>query len=225
MRGPTLSLLTRLLTLAAVLLVLRVIFSVLIGYRSYFPPDFNSEFLFGREVHFYGGYQWAFYPHIIAGPVTLLLGLLLMSERLRRTWPRWHRRLGRMQVIIILLIVVPSGLGMAMYPAAGPLAGVGLVLLAVLTGLTTAFGWRAAVQRRFREHRQWMWRSYLLLCSAVVIRVIGGVATVLGTTAWWIDPAAVWLSCLGPLVVFELLQWHRRRVGRPPASEFNAPPA
>ena len=35
----------------------------------------------------------------------------------------------------------------------------------------------------FTDHRRWMWRGYLLLCSAVVLRLFGGLATVTGVTA------------------------------------------
>jgi hypothetical protein len=49
-----------------------------------------------------------------------------------------------------------------------------------------------------------MWRCYLLLCSAVVLRLIGGLATVTGVAAPWFDPLAIWLSWLVPLAAFEL---------------------
>ena len=55
-----------------------------------------------------------------------------------------------------------------------------------------------------------MWRCYLLLCSAVVLRLLGGLATVTGVTAIWFDPVAVWASWLLPLAAFE---W-RERTGR-----------
>jgi Predicted membrane protein (DUF2306) len=65
--------------------------------------------------------------------------------------------------------------------------------------------------RRFADHRRWMWRCYLLLCSAVVLRLIGGLATVTGVTAPWLDPVANWMSWLTPLAAFELREWTRRK--------------
>lgn len=196
--------LQRALTLLAGLLVLKVTAAVVLGYQNYFPPNFNSDFLHGREGYFSGPYQGAFYAHIASGPVSLVLGTLLISERFRLRFPQWHRRLGRMQIACILLLVAPSGLWMAYYAAAGTVAAVSFALLAILTGTCAAFGWRAAVERRFPVHRRWMGRCYLLLCSAVVLRLIGGLATVCGVQAPWFDPLASWACWIAPLAAFEL---------------------
>jgi hypothetical protein len=203
------------LTLLAAVLVLKVNFAVVWGYRNYLPPDFNSEFLRGREDYFAGAYQWAFYAHIASGPISLLLGTLLISETFRRRLPKWHRRLGRVQVTGVLLVLAPSGLWMAWYAAAGPIGAVGFALMAIATGISTAMGWREAVARRFAAHRRWMWRSYLLLCSAVVIRLSGGLATVVGVHSAWFDPLASWACWIVPLAVFELRRFSIPHTARP----------
>jgi hypothetical protein len=205
------------LTLAAALLVLKVTAEVVLGYRNYFPPNFHSDFLHGRERYFSGGYQWAFYTHIASGPVTLVAGLLLVSERFRLRFAQWHRVLGRMQVALVLLLVSPSGLWMAFYAAAGTTATVSFALLAILTGACAALGWRAAVQRRFLVHRRWMWRCFLLLCSAVILRLVGGLATFCGVHAEWFDPLASWACWVMPLAVFELSRLRNWRAARLPA--------
>jgi hypothetical protein len=192
-------------------LVLKVTAEVVANYRNYLPPNFNADFLRGREAYFHGRYQWAFYAHIASGPVTLLAGLLLLSDRFRLRFPAWHRRLGRMQAVLVLLLIVPSGLWMAAYAAPGPAAGVGFALLSIATGTCMAFGWRRAVQRRFAEHRRWMWRTYLLLCSAVMLRVLGGLGSTLAVSAAWYDPLASWLSWVLPIAVYEVgARWTRR---------------
>ena len=84
---------------------------------------------------------------------------------------------------------------MRRYAVTGAVAGLGLALLAIATSvLRPVLGWRAAVGRRFDEHRRWMWRTYLLLCSAVVIRIIGGLATVFQVHAIWVYPVSAWPS-------------------------------
>jgi hypothetical protein len=203
----------RVLALLAGALILRVTASVVSNYHDYFPANFSSDFLKGREAHFAGAYQWAFYTHILSGPVSLILGLVLIAERSRSVFPRIHRVLGRLQVACVLLLVAPSGLWMSRYAAAGPIAGVGLATLAVSTAVCATLGARSAVKRRFAEHRRWMWRCYLLLCSSVVLRVMGGLATVTGLTGPWVDPLANWLSWLLPLAAFELREWTRRGTG------------
>jgi len=203
MRERRSTLLSSLLVGASVLVIFKVTLSVVVGYRRYAPPDFDSDFLLGRESYFYGPYATAFYAHLLAGPLTLLVGTVLISERFRRRWPRWHRALGKLQIACVLLVLVPSGLWMARYAATGAVAGAGLALLAIATATCAVLGWRAAVARRFDQHRRWMWRTYLLLCSAVVIRLIGGVATVLKVDALWLYPLSVWASWLVPLLLYE----------------------
>jgi len=211
------SLLSRALTILAALLVCKVTLSVVIGYRNYFPPNFESDFLLGREAYFWGAYAWAFYVHLVAGPAALLLGTLLISDRFRRAAPRWHRRLGRVQAALLLLLLVPSGLWMARHAATGAVAGWGLGTLAIATAACVVLGVRAAVARRFADHERWMWRTYMLLVSAVVIRLIGGLATVAQFDALWLYPLSCWISWLGPLVVLETLQYARRSVHKPDA--------
>ena len=204
------SLIARILSLAAAVLVLKVTVSVVSNYHYYWPPNFTSDFLRGRERYFFGAYQWAFYTHIASGPISLILGMLLISEKFRARFPRWHRYLGRVQVACVLLLVTPSGLGMAYRAAAGPVAAVSLATLALATAVCVSLGIWSAMKKRFAEHRRWMWRCYLLLCSAVVLRVIGGLATVTGMTYPWVDPGATWASWVVPLAVFEVREWRRR---------------
>src|SRR4029078_13562263 len=105
MRQPTRSLLDRILAGVAILLILKVTFTVLITYRDYLPPNFNADFLLGRESYFFGAYSWAFSSHLVSGPASLIFGTILISESFRRRFPKWHRCLGRLQVACILLLV------------------------------------------------------------------------------------------------------------------------
>jgi hypothetical protein len=187
----------------ASILVCVVLAGILRNYPRYLPPDFTSDFLLGREASFQGGYRWAFYAHLVAGPVTLLLGLALMSVAVRRRAPAWHRALGRVQVACVLLLLVPSGLVMSAAAATGAVAGLGFATLAVATAACAVLGWRAAVQRRFAAHEAWMTRLFILLCSAVVLRLIAGVAHLASLDADWLYPASAWASWLGPLAAQE----------------------
>jgi len=186
------------------LLIARVTVLVVLNYREYIPPNFDSDFLLGRGSYFWHGYHWAFFSHLVSGPVSLILGLILINDRFRQKFSSWHRWLGRIQVINVLGLVVPSGLWMARYAITGSFASLGFASLALATGVSIAMGWRTAVKRRFKEHRRWMLRCFLLLCSAVVIRMIGGLATVLEFDADWLYPLSAWCSWLVPLFAFEL---------------------
>lgn len=212
MRKLSPSALARALSILAAILIVRVAVGVFFDYRHYIPPDFRSDFLRGREGYFWGGYHWAFYTHLISGPASLIVGILLVSDRFRNWVPAWHRRLGRIQVANVLLLVAPSGLFMAWYAQTGSIAAAGLGTLAIATAVCVALGWRAAVARKFSVHRRWMLRTFVLLCSAVVIRMIGGLATVLDFDAPWLYPASCWISWLLPLLVFESWRFLEERV-------------
>ncbi len=87
----------------------------------------------------------------------------------------------------------------SLYIATGTLA---LAWLAV-----AAMAWRAARNRRFEEHRQWMVRSYVLTWSFVGCRL----ATMVDFYPW-LGPesttAAIWVNWIVPLVVCEIaLRW------------------
>lgn len=195
--------LSRAFTLLAAILIAKVTLSVVIGYGDYFPPNFDADFLLGRQGYFWGAYRWFFYAHLVSGPVSLILGMILISDRFRQRFPVWHRWLGRIQAANVLLLVVPSGLWMSWYAATGAIAGAGLGALAIATAAFVSLGVRAAIRRSFAEHRRWMWRTFLLLCSAVIIRMIGGLATVAQFDALWLYPLSAWASWLAPLLVFE----------------------
>lgn len=196
--------LASLLKVIAVILILKTLASVLLNYRNYIPPNFDNGFLLGRDRYFWHGYHWAFYLHLASGPSALILGLLLMSDRFRVQFPGWHRRLGRVQAINLLLFLVPSGFVMAFHAAQGPSAGLGFALLALATALSVSLGWRTALQRRFAPHRRWMQRCFILLCSAVLVRVNGGLGEIAGITSDWYYLQAAWTTWLVPLFIFEL---------------------
>jgi hypothetical protein len=202
--------LRQILNLLACAVILKVVAGVVLSYRDYVPPNFESDFLRGRRDYFSGCYEWAFYTHIFSGPCSLFLGLTLLNERFRRRFTKWHRCLGRIQTACVLLLVAPSGLWMAFHAETGAIAGLGFGTLAIATCICISLGWRSAVNRQFVEHRRWMWRCFLLLCSAVVLRLMGGLATIAEIEGEWAYQAAAWTSWLLPLGIFESIQRRTR---------------
>jgi hypothetical protein len=200
----------------AVVLILRVLVVILTNYPDYFPPNFESLFLQGREATFHGAYRAAFYVHIVSAPVVLLNGLILLSAYVRRRHGAWHRWLGRVQVVVLLLCVLPSSVVMSRHAYGGWPAGLSFVLLSVATASCSVVGAVYACRRRFDQHRRWMLRSYVLICSAVVLRLISGTAGLVGVPS----PAhayiaAAWCSWLFPLGAYEVLErWPAPRLSR-----------
>jgi uncharacterized membrane protein len=199
--------LTTVLRWLAVLLILRVLVTILANYPDYFPPNFESLFLQGREATFVGLYRPAFYVHIFTAPVVLLNGLILLSESVRRRRGGIHRVLGRLQVFVLLGLVLPSSVVMARHAFGGWPAGLSFHLLSAATAGCAIAGVVQACRRRFDRHRRWMLRCYVLICSAVALRLISGAAGLVGVPS----PegayiVAAWSSWLIPLAVFELIE-------------------
>ena len=188
----------------AAIVVAKVTLEVAWNNRHYFPPDFQTAFLIGRQHYFYGVYKYAFFSHVVFGPVSLLLGLLLISTRFRHRWPNAHRWIGRVQVVLVALVVAPGGLLMAVRAIGGPISVAGFAALSVLTAASAIMGYVSAVSRNFAQHERWMLRCFLLLASAVVLRLIAGAATVAGIEGDWVYPMSAWLSWLLPVAVYEV---------------------
>lgn len=190
------------LCLIAGLLFVKTLVLILAEYHFYFPPDFDAVFLLGREHSFHGLYRLAFYAHILASPVALVSGALLMMSG----WGEWawfpHRRVGQLQISLILLLVCPSGLVMATQAMSGPMAGGGFSCLALGTGVSAAASWYFAARGQWMRHRRWTVRCFLLLCAPLVFRVLGGVFMVLEIetpTAYTMNAWVCWLVPLGIL--------------------------
>ncbi|MFO0807738.1 MAG: DUF2306 domain-containing protein [Gemmataceae bacterium] len=199
--------LTTVLRWLAVALVLRVLAAILANYPDYFPPDFNSLFLQGRERTFTGVYRPAFYVHIAFGPLVLLNGLILLSEYVRRRYGGLHRWLGRGQVVVLLAFVLPSSVVMARHAFGGWPAGLSFLALSAATGGCAIIGVVHARRRRYDRHRRWMLRSYVLICSAVALRLISGAAGLVGVSS----PedayvVAAWSSWMVPLAAYEIAE-------------------
>jgi uncharacterized membrane protein len=198
--------LTTLVRWLAVLLILRVLATILANYPDYFPPNFDSLFLQGRETTFTGAYRPAFYIHIFSGPVVLFNGLILLSEYVRRHHAGLHRLLGRVQVLVLLLFVLPSSVVMSRHAFGGWPAGLSFVLLSAATASCAIVGVVHARRGRYDRHRRWMLRSYVLICSAVALRLISGTAGLVGVpSAEAAYVVAAWSSWLVPLAVYEIM--------------------
>ena len=191
----------------AVLLVLRVLWGILSNYPSYFPADFRTSFLVDRERYFHGFYRTSFYVHIVSSPISLIVGLFLISSYSRRWVPRVHRIFGRIQIATVCLAVAPSGFVMSFYALGGVLSTVAFLLLSVLTGATALIGFRSALMGQFQEHQRWMWRCWILLSSALILRLLTMVLSSFGLEPLMLYRVNVWLSWLIPLMVLELINW------------------
>lgn len=151
------------------------------------------------------------FAHMVGGTGMLGLGGLNLYLASRRDRGALHRRVGQGYLLIGAFGAV-TALVIALSPAhksaGGPIlsnASVSLSMLALAWLAFGALGWRAARNRRFASHRDWMVRSYVLAWSFVFCRIASRVSDIdtMGN-----GEAFIWLSWVGPLILCEIaLQW------------------
>jgi uncharacterized membrane protein len=109
--------------------------------------------------------------HVVGGVAALLVGPLQFAAPVRARWPRLHRAAGRIYVLACA-VAAPSGFMLALGTVAGPAVTVGFAIPAVLVAVFTWLGWRAAGERRFQDHKDWMLRSYGVIAVAITLRLL-----------------------------------------------------
>ncbi|TWU50512.1 hypothetical protein Poly51_38020 [Rubripirellula tenax] len=205
----------RAILFAATLLLTRVWALTIWEYRNYIPPNFDSAFLCGMRDTFFGWYSIAFYAHIVAGPIVLLLAAFLMFTGGRGPLASMHRRVAKLHIAIVVTVVAPTGFLMAIRAHAGPIAGVGFASLAIATAMTAVRAMQTAKQRSWVSHRKWATRCFLLLLSPLLLRLVSGLASVLDAESETFYRINAWVSWLAPWLIYELVLYIRSPSLRP----------
>ena len=183
---------------------------IVLSSTTFFPPEFESGLLKGRESYFYSWYAVAFYTHVISAPVALFAGLLQSMNWLRVRNVRLHRSVGKLYVYVVLLFATPSGLVMSLKADGSILAVAGFAVLAIAAAWTTWLGLKQIRRGDVAKHRRWMTRSYLLIASAVTLRFL---AAITNEFALGINyDAMAWLCWAPQIAVYELLLFFPSRI-------------
>lgn len=158
------------------------------------------------------------FAHMLGGTGMLFLGAFNLYLAARRNRFALHRRIGQSYLLIGAfgsLTAIAITLSPAHKAAGSPIltnASTSLLLLALAWLTFAAMGWRAARNRRFASHGDWMIRTYVLTWSFVFCRIASRVTEIetLGG-----GEAFIWLSWVGPLLLCEIaLQWPQGSRGR-----------
>lgn len=179
---------------------------ILAPFGSYFTADLDYGFLRDkREFFFSSGYFIAFYAHIVGAPVAFISGTLQVSRTLREQCPRLHRWLGRFYCVSVLLAASPGGLVMGFWAYGGLSSQLCFLLLAGLTWVATLSGWRHGYLGNVEWHAKWMIRSYVLLASAICLRLLHPMLSSLKLDHELTYQLSVWTSWVLPLSLFEIV--------------------
>lgn len=161
---------------------------------EYIPLDPNVSFLMIKqtEVQDRPEYLWFFYTHVYTSIFVLLSGFLAILRKDFRL-KNFHRNAGKMYIFLILLLAAPSGIYMGIFANGGILSKLSFVILGGLWWFSTFKAYQLARQRKFKEHKQWMWRSFALTISALTLRI------------WKV--IIVYLFHPNPMDVYQVIAW------------------
>jgi uncharacterized membrane protein len=177
---------------------------------------FSSVGLALYSYRYFGGTsQWAsnmvgnvlakpwLWLHIAGAATALLVAPVQLLPWIRKRYPQVHRITGRVYVIGCLAGGT-GGFIVAFGSTAGPIATAGFALLAPTWIFVNIQGWRAAVARRFTDHRQWMLRSFSLTFGAITLRLYLAIGMAAGLPFLEVYRATAWISWLPNLILMEL---------------------
>jgi len=161
---------------------------------EYIPLDTNVSFLMIKqtEVTERPEYLYFFYTHVYTSIFVLLAGFLSI---LRKNFglKNFHRNTGKIYIFLILFLAAPSGIYMGVFANGGFLSKLSFVILGCLWWFTTFKAYQLARQKKFKEHKQWMWRSFAFTVSAITLRM------------WKIF--IVYLFHPNPMDVYQIIAW------------------
>jgi hypothetical protein len=116
-------------------------------------------------------WRFSFYIQIFISCLVLLAGFTQFAPRLLIRYPRLHRSMGWIYLVIVTVVSGPAAFVLALYANGGWGARISFALLAALWIGSTAIAGYYAFRRRFTLHGKFMFRSYALTLSAITLRV------------------------------------------------------
>ncbi|MCQ9641306.1 DUF2306 domain-containing protein [Chryseobacterium sp. WG14] len=161
---------------------------------EYIPFNPNVSFLMIKqtEVQDRPEYLVFFYIHVYTSIFLLFTGFLAI---LRKDFGirNFHRNIGKVYIFLILILAAPSGIYMGFFANGGYLSKISFVILGSLWSVSTYKAYQFAKQKKFKEHKQWMWRSFALTLSAITLRM------------WKV--IIVYLFHPNPMDVYQIIAW------------------
>ena len=113
-----------------------------------------------------------FAAHVLIAALLTILGLMQLVPAIRRRAPALHRWSGRIFLSMAVLTAV-SGIWLTLARGTylSVVSAVAILLDAVLILAFAALAWRAALKRRFAEHRVWALRTFMVVSGVWFLRV------------------------------------------------------
>ena len=139
---------------------------------QYIPYDTDVAFLkIKQDVIDIPFYKIAFFTHVYTAIFVLLAGFTQFSSKIRRKFPKIHKRAGWLYGTIVLLFASPSGFYMGIFANGGLTSQLAFCTLAVLWFYFTLTAIIKIKQKDIAAHRAFIMRSFALALSAITLRL------------------------------------------------------
>ncbi|WP_114819677.1 DUF2306 domain-containing protein [Chryseobacterium sp. KLBC 52] len=157
-----------------------------------FNPEVSFLMIKQTEVTERQEYLPFFYTHVYTSIFVLLSGFLALLRK-NFGFKNFHRNMGKVYIFLILIFAAPSGIYMGIFANGGLFSKISFVILGFLWWFSTLKAYQLARQKRFKEHKQWMWRSFAFTLSAITLRM------------WKV--IIVYLFHPNPMDVYQIIAW------------------
>lgn len=161
---------------------------------EYIPLKTEVSFLMIKQTEVIDRpeYLWFFYIHVYTSIFILLSGFLAI---LRKNFglKNFHRNSGKVYIFLLLIFSAPSGVYMGCFANGDVFSKISFIILGSLWWFTTFRAYQFARQKKFKQHKQWMWRSFALTLSAITLRM------------WKV--IIVYFFYPNPMDVYEIIAW------------------
>lgn len=190
------------------LLIIILGIASLIFYSSirYLNPSFENGYLSGNKFPYLSVFRIGLIVHLISAPFLVFSSSLLLFFKIEKKKPRLHRLIGKLTIYSALLFLIPSGLILSYYAIGGLIGQIIFFSLTLLTFISIVKALLEARNRNFTLHRKWVIRFYILLTSAIWLRLnmfIGSYFFHLSGVDFYLIAAV--LSWVPQLIITELL--------------------
>ncbi|MBP6659760.1 MAG: DUF2306 domain-containing protein [Chitinophagales bacterium] len=198
---------------SALLLLLLAFFSFLMLRITlqYIPINLDVAFLRIKQDYI-NIIPWriAFFTHVFTSMFALLAGFTQFSKYILKNHKKTHRNIGKLYVFVILFLTGPSGFIMAIYANGGYTSKIGFLFLDILWIYFTAKAFRLALKKDFKNHENYMYRSYALTLSAITLRAWKYILVFLFQPAPMdVYRLVAWLGFIPNLLLIEFLIWKK----------------
>ena len=189
--------------------IIIIVLAIVIGLYplSFIGADTNIGLLGHKSKELLANTIWniAFYIHISLGGFSLLIGWLLFLKKFRKKNINWHRTIGKVYIISVLLSAI-AGYFIAYHATGGIVAKFGFAGMSTSWLITTFAAYAFIRKKEIEKHQKWMIRSYAVTFVGVTFR-LWMPFLIIAFNMEFLEayPISSWLSWIANLIVAEII--------------------